>query len=520
MHARSFLLALPASAFLTPSALAQRTIHVPGAAATIQEAIAGAASGDTVVVAPGTYHEQIEFLGKAITVRSAAGAATTVIDSQGAADWPDFPWGPVVRMVSGEGPTSVLEGFTVTGGHSPTGDGGYSGVWCAGLSPTLRDCVITGNSGGIGGGVLGDARIVRCAIVGNDSLPYGDGGGVWGAPTIEDSRIADNHSGGFGGGLYATGPCTLTRTWIDSNVAGNGVDGYSGGGAFGPVSLLDCRITRNAAQHYDSGGPLDTLGTAVDGAVLLSGCTVQGNRVQGPSARSADPGPGDDPSGALKDVGTVTNCILWGDALAEIALGSAPAVSWSIVAGGFDGAGVLDLDPRFRDAAAGDWFLEPSSPAIDAGDPASAPDPDGTRRDLGALAFPQFPASALVRAGSGVNPASLHTVLRPVVGSTFVCWVDTSAHQGALGPAAMVVLLGHLGALDPGLVLPAGELLVELSTPLAAFSSTAPVGGVATHVLPVPPDYALGGLEVSLQAVVLGSPGVGLTNALDLVIGL
>ena len=63
---------------------------------------------DEIVVAPGTYFEfNINFLGKAITLRSSDGPDVTTIDGTG-----NFH---VVQCVSGEGSETVLEGFTVTG---------------------------------------------------------------------------------------------------------------------------------------------------------------------------------------------------------------------------------------------------------------------------------------------------------------------------------------------------------------------------------------------------------------------
>ena len=78
----------------------------------IQDGIDVASNADTVLVEPGTYNELIDFLGKAITVRSSGGRDVTTIDGTGLND-------SVVKCINGEGPDTVLEGFTITGG---TGD--------------------------------------------------------------------------------------------------------------------------------------------------------------------------------------------------------------------------------------------------------------------------------------------------------------------------------------------------------------------------------------------------------------
>ena len=91
-----------------------RTINVPSGKPTIQAAIAVAVNGDVVVVAKGTYKENIDFRGKAITVKSTyetnpSAIAATIIDGD--------KKGSVVTFKSGETATSVLRGFTITRGQ-------------------------------------------------------------------------------------------------------------------------------------------------------------------------------------------------------------------------------------------------------------------------------------------------------------------------------------------------------------------------------------------------------------------
>ena len=102
--------ALAASVVMPAPARAAATIQVPADVATIQEAIETASDGDTVVVAPGTYVEVIDFLGKDLVVMSSAGPAATTIERPGQLGGLI----PTVQLISGEPATAELSGFTIT----------------------------------------------------------------------------------------------------------------------------------------------------------------------------------------------------------------------------------------------------------------------------------------------------------------------------------------------------------------------------------------------------------------------
>ncbi len=126
----------------------------------VQGGVWGAETGDEVVVCPGTYRENIDLKGKVITLRSASGAASTVLDGGGA--------GPTVTLRLYEPAETVLQGFTITGGTGSEGHGG--GIFVEWGSPTIRQNIVTGNTAGIAAGIYvrnGAATVENNVVYGN-----------------------------------------------------------------------------------------------------------------------------------------------------------------------------------------------------------------------------------------------------------------------------------------------------------------------------------------------------------------
>lgn len=134
---------------------AQTTIHIPADQPTIQSGIDAAHNNDTVLVAPGSYTENIDFKGKAITVTSGAtsyfGAAGTILNGLGTL--------PTVTLAHNETRASVLNGFTIQ-------DGTTTAVYL-GSSATLSNNAIINNQ--------------NCAVAVS---------GARASPLIQNNRIA------------------------------------------------------------------------------------------------------------------------------------------------------------------------------------------------------------------------------------------------------------------------------------------------------------------------------------------
>ena len=201
------------------------TIHVPGDQTTIQQGIDLAEDGDTVLVAAGVYtgegNYEIELLGKAIVVISAAGAEETVIDAEGIGRYGFY-------LHQDEDHQTVIKGFkviNVTAGNFFSS----TGIYIEDSSPSIENCILENNGRGLfleqtsaiisdctisnnttWGGIINrfgssDAVIRNCLIVGNTSDV---GGGirvdVSPSPLYINCTIAGNNATQSGGGIFVS----------------------------------------------------------------------------------------------------------------------------------------------------------------------------------------------------------------------------------------------------------------------------------------------------------------------------
>jgi hypothetical protein len=231
---------------------------IPVDYATIQAAIDDCNDGDTVLVAPGTYkgdgNRDIDFKGKAITVKSEDGPDTCIIDCRG---WS----GNLHRgfyFHSEEDVNSILDGFTITNGYVRSGGGG---ILCFGSSPIIRNCIIVGNVAIEGGGIAtgsSDCIVSNCIIVGNRTYQYvgsRDGGGIAcgdGHAVFKNCTVYGNRSIGTGGGVICTsgrGTALLINCIITGNQATFGGNQIFAGGRTTRPGCLDLEVVNCCIEN-------------------------------------------------------------------------------------------------------------------------------------------------------------------------------------------------------------------------------------------------------------------------------
>lgn len=290
----------------------------------IQSGIDKASDGDTVIVADGTYVENINFKGKNFVLRSTDPTDWTVVKEtiiDGNKN------GSVVAFAGTEDETCLLSGFTIRNGSAV--EGGGIGGSTSRTRATVANNIITANDAGDGGGLCYCDGLVRNNIIWGNSASRGGGindcSGI-----IEYNLIMGNRAVIGGGGII----------WSNAVIRNNMVVGNSGpqwGGG-----LCECFVA------------------------------VHSNTVVGNSATSGG-------GGLYRCSGIVTNCIVWGNSApaGDQILNSALPTYCCIQDWTGGGEGTIALNPQFLDADGADndpatyedndYHLLSASPCIDRG---------------------------------------------------------------------------------------------------------------------------------------------------------
>jgi len=297
----TFIVVVAALLVCATAAAAQTTISVPGDYSSIQSAIDAAQDGDVISVSPGTYVENINFLGKAIHLVSTDGPEVTVIDGGLS--------GSVVTFDTDEGEGSVIEGFTIRNGKGSLNGGGISvrrasprilgniiedNVACDGVgiesyfgSPYIEGNIIRNNSrsgcsGGTGGGGIkiggSSSAVIKDNIIEFNNSGNGMGGGISlnaaGTPLIEGNIIRFNTNTGYGGGIamanHSDADIIQNLIYGNDSPQGGGIYWIVPSGKRGP-KILNTTIAQNDS---DEGSAVFARGfdtnTVVENSLLIA----------------------------------------------------------------------------------------------------------------------------------------------------------------------------------------------------------------------------------------------------------
>ena len=390
-----------------------RRLEVPFEFETIQEALEASEAGDTILVYPGTYRENIRGIiarrtlsGLYILTGNPEHISTTIIDGEN---------NETTLRVAGV--LGTICGFTLINGRSQEGGG-------------LRIDGDRNNNNDI-------SNSINNMII-HDCEAIEDGGGIWarGDNVFDNVEIYDCNSESSGGGFYSLGSrITISDCHFHHNEAmfGGGIDFIQENGEYEIISsiieentasingggiIISCgspltisnSVIRNNVSLRDGGGitvggesVLDCIHTLIEnnnaerngGGIFIEGAverTFNNSTIVGNTANSG--------GGAYFNAINVTinNSIfrinepqsMIATDVSEVLLDYSNVEGDENVNAGITyREGNIDEDPLFVDMENGDYQLTVNSPCIDVGDPDSPEDPDGTRADMGAFPFDQ-----------------------------------------------------------------------------------------------------------------------------------
>jgi hypothetical protein len=341
-------------------------INIPADYPTIQQGIDASSAGDTVLVQPGTYVENINFNGHNIVLGSLFfTSGDTSYISQTIIDGNDS--GSVVSFTSGEDNRAIISGFTIQNGDSDRG----GGISCSNSGPQIRNNILYDNYAIYnGGGIHCDScnyLVIEENILYLNSAVF-NGAGIsinnCSQVTIDRNNFNTNFSYDMGGALRIDySDVVLRGNFIGPGYSqvGGGIDCY-----YSNLVLNNCIFFRNYSLN---GGGIRSTESEID----LGNCVFFQNEASWFGGAI----------NAINSILNITNTICWQDT--AILAGQEFSVENSTITMNYSniqdslwpGIGNLSVDPLFRDAENGDFHLTSTacgdsvdSPCIDAGDPA------------------------------------------------------------------------------------------------------------------------------------------------------
>ncbi|MFH1313317.1 MAG: right-handed parallel beta-helix repeat-containing protein [Candidatus Eisenbacteria bacterium] len=274
----------------TPVAGYAATWNVPGDALTVQAGIDSASAGDTVLVAPDTYYENL-VMKDGVVLTSSGGRDVTTLE-------PAIIDSPIVDCTS-LGAGTVIEGFTFRNGDSFVG----AGVKCIGSEIAILDNRFTLNHASNGAGIamsdssdgVIDGNAFEDNVAGNwgggifleHSSPdiigntFGENGAKYGAaigimysssPHVADNTFIGNSASRQGGAIHCryNGFAVIERNWFESN---------SAGGSAGAIAFHEDAYptVRENIFWKNSGGNAAVMGVSFSSDALIENNTFYAN---------------------------------------------------------------------------------------------------------------------------------------------------------------------------------------------------------------------------------------------------